>query len=173
MLQLPAGDELAFGEAAPVGEGRPSVAISPDGTRIVYVGRRAGSVRLYQRPLDSFDSTAIAGTEGAFNPFFSPDGQWIGFFTNTHLKKVPVSGGTPVTLCEARNPYGATWSRDSIFFAQVFGTALSRVPAAGGAAEVVRSRGRREILAFQCSGRRRVAGVGMAGRNSSRAIERS
>ncbi len=152
VLQLPAGDELAFGEAAPVGEGRPAVAISPDGTRIVYVGRRAGSVRLYQRPLDSFDSTAIAGTEGAFNPFFSPDGQWIGFFTNTHLKKVPVSGGTPVTLCEARNPYGATWARDSIFFAQVFGTALSRVPAAGGAAEVVRSEGGQRFWPFSVPG---------------------
>ena len=143
VLQLPAGDELAFGESAPVGEGRPSVAISPDGTRIVYIGRRAGRVQLFQRPLDQFDPMAIAGTEGAFNPFFSPDGQWIGFFTNTHLKKVAVAGGDPVTLCEARNPYGGTWSGDSIFFAQVFGTALSRVPAAGGAVETVRSGGQR------------------------------
>jgi Tol biopolymer transport system component len=152
VLQLPAGDELAFGEAAPVGEGRPSVAISPDGTRIVYVGRRAGVVRLYQRPLDLFDSTAIPGTEGAFNPFFSPDGQWIGFFTTTHLKKVPVAGGTPVTLCEARNAYGATWSRDAIYFAQVFGTALSRVPAAGGTAEVVRSEGGSRFWPFSVPG---------------------
>jgi eukaryotic-like serine/threonine-protein kinase len=152
VLQLPTGDQLAFGESAPVGEGRPSLAISPDGARIVYVGRRAGSVRLYQRPLDQFDSTAIAGTEGAFNPFFSPDGQWIGFFTNTHLKKVPVSGGNPVTLCEARNPYGATWSRDSIFFAQGFGMALSRVPAAGGPAEVVRSGGSPKFWPFAVPG---------------------
>jgi hypothetical protein len=108
VLPLPAGQQLAFGDAAPLGEGRPSIAISPDGHRIVYVGRQGGSVRLYLRPLEQFDATALDGTEGGFNPFFSPDGQWIGFFTNTHLKKVPVSGGTPVTLCEARNPYGAT-----------------------------------------------------------------
>jgi eukaryotic-like serine/threonine-protein kinase len=169
VLQLPEGDQLAFGEAAPVGEGRPSLAISPDGTRIVYVGRHAGTVQLYMRRLDQFDSSVIAGTEGAFNPFFSPDGQWIGFFTPTHLKKVAVSGGDPVTLCEARNPYGATWSRDSVFFAQAFGMILSRVPAAGGLAQVVRSGGRQQILAFRCSGRGHAVGVGMAGRDSPRA----
>ena len=141
VLQLPSGDELAFGESAPVGEGRPSLAISPDGTRVVYVGRHAGTVQLYLRPLDQFDSRVIAGTEGAFNPFFSPDGQWIGFFTPTHLKKVAISGGDPVTLCEARNPYGAAWSGDSVFFAQGFGTILSRVAAAGGIADVVWSGG--------------------------------
>ncbi|HEX2339075.1 MAG TPA: protein kinase [Vicinamibacterales bacterium] len=141
VVQLPADHQLAFGESAPVGEGRPSLAISPDGHRLAYVGRQGDRVRLYQRPLEQFDATAIDGTEGAFNPFFSPDGQWIGFFTNTHLKKVPVSGGTPVTLCEARNPYGATWLRDSVYFAQAFGMVLSRVPAAGGSAEAVRSGG--------------------------------
>jgi eukaryotic-like serine/threonine-protein kinase len=139
VLQLPAGDQLAFGEAAPVGEGRPALAISPDGSRIVYVARHAGIVRLYQRPLDQFDSAPIPGTEGAFNPFFSPDGEWVGFFTPTHLKKVALSGGDPVTLSEARNPYGAAWSRDSVFFAQAFGMILSRVPAAGGVTQVVRS----------------------------------
>jgi serine/threonine-protein kinase len=137
VLQLPSGDQLAFGESAPLGEGRPSLAISPDGARIVYVGRHAGTVQLYLRRLDQFDSNALAGTEGAFNPFFSPDGQWIAFFTPTHLKKVAISGGDPVTLCEARNPYGGAWSGDSIFFAQGFGTTLSRVAAAGGIAEGV------------------------------------
>ena len=137
VLQLPSGVQLAFGESAPVGEGRPSLAISPDGSRIVFVGRHDGTVQLYLRPLDQFDSSVIAGTEGAFNPFFSPDGEWIGFFTPTHLKKVAISGGAPVTLCEARNPYGAAWSGDSVFFTQGFGTMLSRVAAAGGIAEVV------------------------------------
>ena len=75
VVRLPEGDQLAFGESAPVGEGRPSLAISPDGTRIVYVGRHGGTVHLYMRRLDQFDSSVIAGTEGAFNPFFSPDGQ--------------------------------------------------------------------------------------------------
>ena len=109
-------------------------------------------MQLYQRPLDQFDSTPIAGTEGAFNPFFSQDGRWIGFFTDTHLKKVPVSGGTPVTLCETRNAYGATWSRDSILFAEKFGRVLSRVPAAGGAAEVLRSRGGPRFWPFALPG---------------------
>ncbi len=152
VLRLPEGGQLAFGEAAPVGEGRPSLAISPDGTRIVYVGRHAGTVQLHMRPLDQFDSSVIAGTGGAFNPFFSPDGQWIGFFTHTHLKKVAVSGGDPVTLCEARNPYGATWSRDSVFFTQGFGMVLSRVPAAGGVAQVVRSGGGSKFWPFAVPG---------------------
>jgi Tol biopolymer transport system component len=141
VVQLPAGQQLAFGDSAPVGEGRPSIAISPDGQRIVYVGRQGDAVRLYQRPVGQFETTALDGTEGAFNPFFSPDGQWIGFFTATHLKKVSISGGAPVTLCEARNPYGAAWMRDSVYFAQAFGRVLSRVPGGGGASEVVRSAG--------------------------------
>jgi serine/threonine-protein kinase len=109
-------------------------------------------VQLYQHHLDRFDSTPMAGTEGAFNPFFSPDGQWIGFFTSTHLKKIPVAGGSPVTVCETRNPYGAAWLRDSIVFAQAFGMVLSRVPASGGAAETIRTQVGRRFWPFAMPG---------------------
>jgi Tol biopolymer transport system component len=83
--------------------------------------------------MDGFASTAIPGTEGAFHPFFSPDGTWVGFFTSTELKKASVRGGEPVTLCEARNTLGGSWASDEfIYFSGGFGFSLYRVPAEGG-----------------------------------------
>ena len=77
--------------------------------------------------------TPLAGTEGGDQPFFSPDGQWVGFFTDGSLKKVPVQGGTPVVLADASNPRGASWADDgSIVAALVNTTALWRVPPDGG-----------------------------------------
>ena len=76
-----------------------SVAISPDGRRIAYAARRGGQQRLYVRPLDRFEATPLAGTEGATMPFFSPDGLWVGFFASGKLQKVSIEGGAPVTLC--------------------------------------------------------------------------
>src|SRR2546430_11855418 len=74
--------------------GRPQLAISPDGTRLVYsAGQSLASTQLYLRPMEGLEAHAIPGTEGAYNPFFSPDGQWIGFFAGGKLKKVSLSGG--------------------------------------------------------------------------------
>ena len=70
------------------------------------------------------EATPIRGTEGTRsdagrNPFFSPDGQWVGFWAGDKLKKVSISGGAPVTLCDAENPYGASWGpEDKIVFGQ-------------------------------------------------------
>ena len=64
------------------------LAISPDGARLVYVGENREGSQLYLRPLDSLQATAIAGTRGAISAFFSPDGNWIGFFAGGKLKKV-------------------------------------------------------------------------------------
>ena len=73
-------------------------AISPDGRRLALVlGQDQGNV-LAVRSLDSFDAVALPGTEGAVSPFFSPDGQWVGYFTRTELRKVPVSGGSHRTI---------------------------------------------------------------------------
>ena len=75
----------------------------------------------------------IAGTANAAGPFFSPDSQWIAFFADGQLKKVPVAGGTPVTLCEAPVGLGGSWSADDVIvFAAATGSGLSQVSAAGG-----------------------------------------
>jgi eukaryotic-like serine/threonine-protein kinase len=102
-ITLPAGQRLAALD-------QPALAISPDGKNIVYVAVQGGTQQLFLRPLDSLEAKPIAGTEGAVSPFFSPDGQWIGFFAGGKLKKVSVNGGAPVTLTNASTPVGASWS---------------------------------------------------------------
>ena len=113
---------------------------SPDGSLLVFAAEPAGadSAQLYVRRLDQLQSIALAGTEGARNPFFSPDGQWLAFFAGGKLKKVAVSGGAVVTLCDAPNGRGGTWTDEgSIIFspANTPGTNLLRVSAAGGKPE--------------------------------------
>jgi DNA-binding winged helix-turn-helix (wHTH) protein len=89
--------------------------ISPDGTHLVFPAKAAdGSERLAMRRLDQSIVTMLAGTEGAADPFFSPDGQWIGFFAGQKLKlkKIPIHGGAVVTLCDTAGPeMGASWGR--------------------------------------------------------------
>jgi serine/threonine protein kinase len=115
---------------------RPVLALSPDGRTLVYVASRDGKSRLYERSLDGFEARLIPATEGAYGPFFSPDGDWVAFFVERELKKVSLRGGEPVTICEARDAHGGTWtSRNDIYFVQGSGRALFRVRAAGGDAE--------------------------------------
>ena len=127
-IQLPPGDRVRV-------EFSPSVAISPQGSHIVYTGT-AEDGQLYLRSLDSQEVKAIPGTEGGINPFFSPDGEWLGFFASGKLMKVAVSGGPPLTLCDAPLVSGATWGPDdTIVFSTNnagSGPSLFRVPAAGG-----------------------------------------
>jgi Tol biopolymer transport system component len=87
--------------------------------------------------MDRFEATSLPGTENGYIPFFSPDGQWIGFFAGGKLKKVSVNGGQPITLCEAPTPRGASWGPDdTIVFTPTFRmSSLMRIPAAGGTAE--------------------------------------
>jgi serine/threonine-protein kinase len=73
----------------------------------------------------------LAGTEGAVDPFFSPDGQWIGYFAARHLKKIALSGGSPVVLCEAQPPWGASWVGDRIVYGEG-PDGIFEVPATGG-----------------------------------------
>jgi serine/threonine-protein kinase len=112
--------------------GQPALALSPDGARLVYSGF-SGSEPLHIRALDRVEAAPIPGTEGASGPFFSPDGQWIGYFAAGKLRKVNLQGGTPMTLCEAANPRGGAWGADdTIVFAPGDTSALYRVPARGG-----------------------------------------
>ena len=113
--------------------GYTSLAISPDGTAVVFIAWHGGTSQLYLRRMDQSEATPLKGTEEGDAPFFSPDGQWVGFFADGKLKKIPVLGGTPVTLCDAPNPRGGTWtSDDTIIFAPSTVSGLMRVPAAGG-----------------------------------------
>jgi serine/threonine-protein kinase len=111
----------------------PSAVLSPDGTRIVYVGSRGGRTQLFQRMLNAIDPVPIAGTTNAISPFFSPDGQWVAFFSDGQLKKVNLQGGQPITLCDAPVGLGGSWgSHDVIAFAAATGSGLSRVSSDGG-----------------------------------------
>jgi len=121
-----------------VGAARPTVAISPDGMRVVFVGISKGGTQLYRRELGRTDVEPISGTQGAMNPFFSPNGQWIGFFQDSKLKKTPVRGGPVATLCDAGFAFGGSWGPDdSIVFSASFSAGLSRVPATGGKPETL------------------------------------
>ena len=94
--------------------------------------------QLYVRALDSLEARAISGTEGATNPFFSPDGQWIGFFSKGKMQKAPVSGGAPAVICDAGANGGASWGPDgSIVFSPSAIEGLSLVPSAGGEPKVL------------------------------------
>ena len=98
-IPLPADQALSF-------LGRPLVAISPDGSQIVYVANRS----LWLRPVDQLQAVQVPGTEEGRGPFFSPDGRSIGFYAPEALRKVSVSGGAAVTIADGlNNPSGASW----------------------------------------------------------------
>jgi serine/threonine-protein kinase len=130
-LALPAGLDLSGGVV-------PLVSVSPDGSRLAYVGRDGERSKLYLRDLDRLEPRPIAGTDGATAPFFSPDGQWIGFFADGKLKKVAVTGGPVLTLANAMTGGGAAWwAEDTIVFSgDTFG-GLSKISAAGGKPQVL------------------------------------
>jgi Tol biopolymer transport system component len=119
-------------------------AVSPDGRRIAFVANADGKSFLWVRDLDALSARALAGTEGADHPFWSPDGRYVAFFGGGKLKKIEAAGGTPVTLCDASNqPRGGSWSkRDVIVFAPSPSNGLFRVPAAGGTPTLVKKPGR-------------------------------
>ncbi len=126
-ITLPPHTTLALGRGS-------AIALSPDGTRVVYAGRSGERTMLYRRDLDRFESVTLPGTAGATNPFFSPDGRWVGFFADRLLKKVSLDGGAPVTVADAPNPRGEAWGADdAILVTPTNGDAIARIPAAGGA----------------------------------------
>src|ERR1700687_5594437 len=127
VINLPPGQQLAVLDSGPV------VVLSPDGTHLAYVAHQGGTQQMYLRAMDSLEARPIPGTEGAINPFFSPDGQWLGFFAGGKLKKVSVSGGATLTLGVAAQPRGASWgSQGMIAFAPTAVSALQQASDAGG-----------------------------------------
>jgi len=115
--------------------GGSSAILSPDGTRLAVVASGADlKQRIYVRSLDQLQATALSGTENARDPFFSPDGHWIGFFADAKLKKISVQGGAAVALCDVVDDRGGSWGDDGtiVFTPDTSGVALSRVSSAGG-----------------------------------------
>jgi serine/threonine protein kinase/Tol biopolymer transport system component len=108
-----------------------TLALSPVGRRLAYV--EAGSdtrKKIYLRELDKFKARPLPGTEGATCPFFSPDGQWVGYYDHQqkNLKKVPIKGGQPTVLCESVEFLGGTWGTD---YTIIFATGLDSVEDGG------------------------------------------
>lgn len=109
-----------------------SFALSPDGRQIVFVASGDGTARLWLRRLDVTSAQPLGGTEGASDPFWSPDNRSVGFFAGSKLKRIDIGGGSPQTLTDAINR-GGTWGPDgTILFTRNVSSPLSRIPASGG-----------------------------------------
>ncbi len=107
--------------------------ISPDGRYIVFSAYGANGTQLYVRALDSITPQPLAGTEGATFPFWSPDSRSIAFFTDDKLRRIEVSGGVPVTICNSILGRGGSWNQDGTIVAALsYDAGISRVPANGG-----------------------------------------
>jgi serine/threonine-protein kinase len=126
--------DLDLGPDVSLGSLGPAVALSPDGTRMVFVSEGSDGVRrLFTRRLDQAKATLLAKTEGAFEPFLSPDGESVGFFAQGKLKTTRIEGGEPVSLWDAPAGRGASWAEDgNIVAALDTQNGLSLVPVDGG-----------------------------------------
>ena len=110
-----------------------NLAVSPDGTRIVFAAFTAEVPALFMRLAVSQAVTMMPGTEGGVMPFFSPDGAWVGFYANGRMRKVPVAGGAPSDICAMTLAHGAAWLPDNtIVFSSLPEAGLVRVGADGG-----------------------------------------
>jgi serine/threonine-protein kinase len=139
VIALPPGQQLA-------GLEQPAVAISPDGSQLAYVAIQGGTQQVYLRTMDSLESRPIPGTEGGVNPFFSPDSQWLGFFSGQKLKKIALSGGAALTLSDVVFPGGASWGgRGTISLATAINGALRQVSDGGGAQQPLTQREPAEV----------------------------
>jgi serine/threonine-protein kinase len=130
-------DEIGLDE--PLGFNGPGrrFCLSPDGRQLVFVAES----QLYLRQMNELDAEPIPGTDGAHHPFFSPDGQWLGFFTGGELRKISLATGAQLTLCEAGvNHWGASWGPDDTIIFATAASGLRRVSAEGGTSQVVTTR---------------------------------
>jgi len=135
-LDAPPGHVLGEDDRlAPLPTRTPMV-FTPDGRALIVQAARNGKPQLFLRSLDHPDAQPIAGTADARVPFVSPDGKWVGFWAANELRKVPIDGGTPTTICRLDSllgPNGASWStRDTIVFGDDGPGRIMRVAAGGG-----------------------------------------
>jgi serine/threonine-protein kinase len=126
-VALPPGDQVLDVEA-------PSLAMSPDGSALAYTAvGSGGKQQLFLRRLNTAQSQPVDSTEGAREPFFSMDGNWIGFFAQNKLKKVSVATGTVQTICDAPSGRGGAWGPgNAIYFSPSGISGVWKVSASGG-----------------------------------------
>lgn len=104
--------------------------VSPDGRHLAYVATQEKPTRIWVRALDDFLARPLPGSERASNPFFSPDGLWVGFFADEQVKKVALAGGSPIPILDFKGAVrGARWARDGTIV--IGGAKLLRIPASG------------------------------------------
>ncbi|MFC2142139.1 protein kinase [Acidobacteriota bacterium] len=120
------------------GLSRNSIALSPDGTKLIFsAGTDQGSC-LYLRSMSEMEASPIEGTESGIGPFFSPDGQWVGFWAAGKLLKTSLDGGPPIIICDTGLHFGASWGpKNTIVFAPSMSGGIYRVSAEGGVPEGV------------------------------------
>jgi Tol biopolymer transport system component len=108
-------------------------ALSPDGRRLVFVSTTSGGPRLWVRAFDQSAERPLSGTEGAAQPFWSPDGTAVGFFADGRLKRIGLESGSVQVLADAPVSRGGTWSREGVIvYGPMINSGLMRVPANGG-----------------------------------------
>ena len=120
----------------------PLFSLSPDGSQLAFVAASSKGRKIWLRPLSALEARALPGTEGANSVYWSPDGRSIAFFAGGKLKRLDLSGGAAVAICDVSSGIGLTgsWGGDEILFASVQGGAILRVPASGGRpAEIIRA----------------------------------
>jgi eukaryotic-like serine/threonine-protein kinase len=109
-----------------------SAVVSPDGRDVVFLASVGNVTQLWLRSLDSFTTKPIPGTEGADEPFWSPDSRSIGFFADGKLKRVRVSGGPPFAICKVDEPRGGSWNKEDVIIFGEYPGEIFRVSASGG-----------------------------------------
>lgn len=126
-ILLPQDSPVEFIGSASLGVGRKSLAISKDGRKVAYVTRSGGTTKLMIRSIDNFRVDEIPGTEGAYNPVFSPDGKYLAFFQKNYVKKLMLQNYAVSTLAERPELWDATWSAENeLFFSSHEGRNLYR-----------------------------------------------
>jgi Tol biopolymer transport system component len=130
---IPPPENSQFGGPAGGGTGTaPQAAVSPDGRHVVFAAGGQSGFQLWLRPVGAVAARSLPGTEEGAFPFWSPDSRFVGFFAAGKLKKVQISGGPPIVLCDATS-FGGTWNRDNvILFTPNNTSVLQRVSSAGG-----------------------------------------
>jgi serine/threonine-protein kinase len=132
-LVLPGEAPLAPLGFMPQSNDRTALSLSPDGSRLAYVAAVNKATTIYIRHMEDGKTSALAGTEGGFGPFFSPDGQSLGFFAAGRLKKISFADATGTDLADAPNPFGAVWAPNGvIYFNRNEGEGISQVADGGG-----------------------------------------
>jgi serine/threonine-protein kinase len=111
-----------------------SISISPDASRVAFVGEKDDRIHLFVRSLDAYDAFPVRSSDGARDPFFSPDGEWVGFFAGGQMRRVHLASGSSSSIADASlQSRGASWGGDNrIIFAQDGAKGIFVVPAAGG-----------------------------------------